>query len=77
MPNLKEGGKTVNESVRLEKLFEPFFTTKERGKGTGLGLAICKDIVERYGGKIRAENRREGGSLFTVSIPLDRTQGGL
>ncbi|MCK5114700.1 MAG: GHKL domain-containing protein [Phycisphaerae bacterium] len=57
----------------LDKLFEPFFTTKAPGKGTGLGLAICKDIIERYNGKIEAKNRSQGGTLFTVSIPLERT----
>jgi signal transduction histidine kinase len=51
-----------------EAIFEPFFTTKE--KGTGLGLAICKDIVERYHGQITAENSQQGGSIFTVYLPL-------
>jgi signal transduction histidine kinase len=51
-----------------EAMFEPFFTTKE--KGTGLGLAICKDIVERYHGQITAENSQQGGSIFTVYLPL-------
>jgi signal transduction histidine kinase len=53
-----------------ELLFEPFFTTKEKGKGTGLGLAICKDIVERYNGRITSQNAPEGGSIFTVYLPL-------
>jgi len=51
-------------------IFEPFFTTKGRGKGTGLGLAICKDIVERHHGRITAENTPQGGSIFTVYLPL-------
>lgn len=50
-------------------IFEPFFTTKDKGKGTGLGLAICKDIIERYNGRITAENAPEGGSIFTVYLP--------
>jgi signal transduction histidine kinase len=54
-----------------ERIFEPFFTTKESGKGTGLGLAICKDIIEKYNGKITADNRPGGGSVFIVRIPLD------
>ena len=58
-----------------ENLFEPFFTTKDAGKGTGLGLPICKDIIERYNGEIEVRNRPEGGALFTVSIPLERTSG--
>ncbi len=52
------------------RIFEPFFTTKPPGKGTGLGLAICREIVEKYNGQILAERRPEGGSLFTVRIPL-------
>jgi len=52
-----------------EVMFEPFFTTKDKGKGTGLGLAICKDIIERYHGRITAENAPGGGSIFTVYLP--------
>ena len=55
---------------RTETIFEPFFTTKEGGKGTGLGLAICRDIVESCHGRITAENAPEGGSIFTVYLPV-------
>ncbi len=51
-----------------DAIFEPFFTTKDRG--TGLGLAICKDIVDRYHGRITAENAAGGGSIFTVYLPI-------
>jgi len=51
-----------------DAIFEPFFTTKD--KGTGLGLAICKDIVERCHGRITAENATQGGSIFTVYLPV-------
>lgn len=54
----------------IETIFKPFFTTKSHGKGTGLGLAICKDIVEKYDGRVTAENAPEGGSVFTVYLPL-------
>lgn len=53
-----------------EAIFEPFFTTKDKGKGTGLGLAICRDIIESYHGRITAENSLEGGSIFTVYLPV-------
>ena len=55
-----------------QAIFEPFFTTKTHGSGTGLGLAICKDIIEKYNGKITAENDPEQGSIFTVYIPLTK-----
>ncbi len=60
-----EGFAPENKDV----IFEPYFTTK--GKGTGLGLAICKDIIEKYHGRITAENARQGGSIFTVYLPLE------
>ena len=53
-----------------DAIFEPFFTTKETGKGTGLGLAICRDIVESYHGRITAQNAPDGGSIFTVFLPV-------
>jgi signal transduction histidine kinase len=52
----------------MDMLFEPFFTTKEHG--TGLGLAVCKDIVQRYKGRIDAQNAAEGGAIVTIRLPL-------
>jgi signal transduction histidine kinase len=59
-----------------EAIFEPFFTTKSRGRATGLGLglAICKDIVEKYNGRITARNAPAGGSIFTVHLPLSQEE---
>jgi len=57
-------------SENTETIFEPFFTTKDKDKGTGLGLAICRDIIEHYHGRITAQNAPEGGSIFTVYLPV-------
>lgn len=53
----------------LDQVFDPFVTTKPAGQGTGLGLAVCHTIVDRLGGTIQAENLREGGASFAVSLP--------
>ncbi|MBF0327768.1 MAG: hypothetical protein HQL10_01260 [Nitrospirae bacterium] len=53
----------------IKKLFDPFYTTKSPDKGTGLGLSISFSIMQRLGGDIKAENRKEGGSIFTVMLP--------
>jgi two-component system, NtrC family, sensor kinase len=52
----------------LARLFQPFVT--RRPDGTGLGLWISRGLVERYGGDIRAGNRRDGttGALLTVLL---------
>jgi C4-dicarboxylate-specific signal transduction histidine kinase len=52
------------------RLFEAFFTTKGPEKGTGLGLAISRELVERFGGKLTAENRPEGGARLRLELPV-------
>lgn len=49
-----------------EKIFDKFYSSH----GTGLGLAICRGIVTAHGGKIKAENRAEGGARFSFIIPI-------
>ena len=50
--------------------FEAFFTTKT--SGTGLGLWLVRRLVEDAGGSIAAGDRRGGGAVFTVRLPLPR-----
>ncbi|RWB31630.1 ATP-binding protein [Mesorhizobium sp.] len=56
----------------LNKAFEPFFRVDPARMqfipGAGLGLAIAKEIIERYGGSIRLENRPGGGLVQTISF---------
>jgi signal transduction histidine kinase len=61
-----DSGPGIDEEV-LPKVFEPFYS----GRGsTGLGLSICRSIIERHEGRIEASNRKEGGAVFSVYIPL-------
>lgn len=68
--------KVINQSPRvaeehLEHIFDKFFRVTEADKvtGTGLGLSICKGIIEAHGGKIWAENQKEGFA-FMISLPV-------
>jgi two-component system phosphate regulon sensor histidine kinase PhoR len=56
----------------LSRVFERFYRVdKSRGRpgGTGLGLSIVKHLAELLGGEVRAENRPQGGALFTLILP--------
>ena len=52
----------------LDRIFEPLYTTKRNG--TGLGLAIARRLIEGQGGALTVENRREGGTVFHVFVPV-------
>ncbi|MCB1629954.1 MAG: response regulator, partial [Xanthomonadales bacterium] len=38
---------------------------------TGLGLYISRALIERMGGSIQAASRADGGSRFSVGLPVD------
>jgi two-component system sensor histidine kinase KdpD len=56
----------------LPHLFDKFYRGDSAAAGgTGLGLSIVKGIVEAHRGTITAENRTNGGALFTIKIPTE------
>jgi two-component system sensor histidine kinase KdpD len=59
----------------LERIFDKFYRVQrpDNVSGTGLGLSICKGIVEAHRGTIQAENRRGGGAIIKIRVPLEGT----
>jgi two-component system NtrC family sensor kinase len=57
----------------LPYIFEPFYTTKQEGFGVGLGLSTVYGIVERHNGTIDVASKKNGGTTFTIEIPLATT----
>lgn len=58
----------------LKRIFKRFFrvpsTELTAAKGNGLGLPIVRSIIEKHGGRIKAESRGLGkGSTFIVQLP--------
>jgi signal transduction histidine kinase len=70
--NFRDTGVGITEA-NLPHIFDPFFTTKGVGEGTGLGLAVTYSLVQRMEGKITVDSRLGVGTLFTITIPIQRT----
>ena len=61
------------EAERVDAIFEPF-VHDSANNGAGLGLAICRQIVDRMGGRIWAENNPGRGATFAFDLEVERTQ---
>jgi len=64
----------------LDRVFERFFRvdpsrSRVHAPGLGLGLAIASWVVGEHHGSLKAFNQPEGGSRFTVTLPLARAHG--
>jgi signal transduction histidine kinase/CheY-like chemotaxis protein len=58
---------------RVDAIFEPFVQGSGQD-GAGLGLAICRQIVDRMGGQIWAENNPGRGATFAFDLDVERTE---
>jgi two-component system sensor histidine kinase KdpD len=57
------------------RIFEKFYQIDpDREGGVGLGLTICRGIVEAHGGRIWADRRSGGGSVFRFTLPTEKHQ---
>jgi two-component system, OmpR family, sensor histidine kinase VicK len=65
---VKDSGEGIHSDI-IPRLFTKFAT--KSNVGTGLGLYISKNIIEAHGGRIWAENNRDGkGANFAFTLPL-------
>jgi signal transduction histidine kinase len=57
----------------IERVFERFYQIdKARAgkRGSGLGLSIAREIIQAHGGRIDLHSTVQGGTTFTVRIPV-------
>jgi signal transduction histidine kinase len=68
--SVKDTGKGIDPEI-MPRLFTKFATKSDTG--TGLGLFISKSIVEAHGGRIWAENNKDGkGATFYFTLPVSK-----
>ena len=60
----------------LGKMFDGYHDragelTDGKRNNMSIGLSVCATIIRAHGGKIKAENRREGGARFSFSLEME------
>jgi signal transduction histidine kinase len=68
--SFKDNGSGIDPEI-MPNLFSKFISKSENG--IGLGLYISKAIVQAHGGKIWAENNKEGGATFSFTLPCQKS----
>lgn len=53
----------------IDQIGKPYVSTKGR-EGGGLGLFLVVNVARKLGGRLKVENREEGGAQVSLTIPL-------
>ena len=62
--------------ISPEKLDTLFSGSVESGprsdikRNMGIGLSVCRTVMKAHGGRITAENQKEGGASFCMELPI-------
>ncbi|HEX7005448.1 MAG TPA: HAMP domain-containing sensor histidine kinase [Trueperaceae bacterium] len=77
--HVEDRGVGIPEGER-SRIFERFYRSGDEmtreAPGMGLGLHLVRSTVEAMNGWVRCENRDQGGSRFTVVLPLRQAAAG-
>jgi len=68
--DLADNGPGVPQEL-IDKAFSTRFTTKSGGHG--IGLIVCAKVVNNHDGKIKVEHGPNGGTVFTITLPVKMT----
>ena len=72
---VEDNGQGMSEGFQ-KRLFQPFEQeeTSQARDGSGLGLSIVYHLTQIMGGHIQVCSEKGRGSLFTVTLPLERRE---
>lgn len=68
-----------NSGRKLESVFygshEAYEVSSDcKRSNAGIGLSVCATIIKAHGGKIKAENKKNGGALFRFYLDMEKEQ---
>jgi len=73
--SIHDQGVGINEE-NGQVLFQKFYQCNQKSvrqkNSKGLGLYIVKNIIQKHGGTVKAENGKNGGAVFSFSLPLSQ-----
>jgi len=69
--SVTDNGCGIPEDER-NKVFDMYYRCEGTSgiEGTGLGLPLVKAVASAHGGNVHVENGPDGGSRFTITLPL-------
>ncbi|HXB41546.1 MAG TPA: ATP-binding protein [Bacteroidia bacterium] len=56
------------------RVFEMYFRGTETSKGSGLGLYLVKTAIDKLGGTIEVESKKNNGTKFLISLPVVKSK---
>ena len=62
---------------KLETIFDGSVQSGPRSdikRNMGIGLSVCRTVMLAHGGRISAENKKEGGARFSLELPMEEEQ---
>ena len=74
--SVSDNGSGIPENL-LESLFDMQLPQSQSEhvvdsvRGMGIGLSICRAIVNAHSGEIEGFNRKDGGAVFSFTLPLE------
>jgi signal transduction histidine kinase/DNA-binding response OmpR family regulator len=57
----------------ITNIFDRFYRVQgNNNQGSGIGLALVKELVELHKGEIKVTSNKSKGSIFTVTLPVEK-----